>query len=81
MPELKNEIPTDSELHEYFLEHFSFTVEGEMFAPPKRGESPELTAGCNRIHYQTLVSDADSSGVDDWGRNRPSRPHTFSNGP
>jgi hypothetical protein len=34
-----------------------------------------------RIYYQTLVSDADSSGLDDWGRNRPSRPHTFSNGP
>ena len=33
------------------------------------------------IRYQTLVSDADSSGVDDWGRNRPSRPHTFIKGP
>jgi hypothetical protein len=33
------------------------------------------------IRYQTLDSDADSSGLDDWGRNRPSRPHTFSNGP
>lgn len=33
------------------------------------------------IRYQTLVSDTDSSGLDDWGRNRLSRPHTFSNGP
>jgi hypothetical protein len=33
------------------------------------------------IRYQMLVSDADSSDVDDWGRNRPSSPHTFSNGP
>src|SRR5262245_38152393 len=48
MPELKNEIPTDSELREYFLEHFSSTVEGEMYAPPNRGV-PELTAGCNRL--------------------------------
>jgi len=48
MPELKNETPTDSELREYFLEHFSSTVEGEMYAPPNRGV-PELTAGCNRL--------------------------------
>jgi hypothetical protein len=33
------------------------------------------------IRYQMLVSDADSSDLDDWGRNRPSKPHTFSNGP
>ena len=48
MPELKNEIPTDSELREYFLEDYAFTVEGEMYAPPNRGV-PELTAGCNRL--------------------------------
>ena len=48
MPELKNEIPTDSELREYFLVDFAFTVEGEMYAPPNRGV-PELTAGCNRL--------------------------------
>jgi hypothetical protein len=48
MPELKNEIPTDSELREYFLEDFAFTVEGEMYAPPNRGV-PELTGGCNRL--------------------------------
>lgn len=48
MPELKNEIPSDRELREYFLEHFAYTVEGEMYAPPNRGV-PELTAGCNRL--------------------------------
>ncbi len=48
MSELKNEIPTDSELREYFLEHFASTVEGEMFAPLIHGV-PELTAGCNRL--------------------------------
>jgi hypothetical protein len=48
MPELKNEIPTDSELREYFLEDFDYIVEGEMYTPAKLGV-PELAAGCNRL--------------------------------
>jgi hypothetical protein len=49
MPELKYEIPTDNELREYFLEHFDFTVKGEMFAPLARAEGQDLRAGCDRL--------------------------------
>lgn len=49
MPELQNEIPTDSDLREYFLEYFASTVTGEMFAPLKRAEGQELRAGCDRL--------------------------------
>ncbi len=42
MPELKNETPSDQELRDYFMEHFAFTIMGQMFASHTGGVSEKM---------------------------------------